>query len=642
MSKLYLTTCPRKKAQELFLRRFPCKDQIERIPLPQALGRITASPIIARNSFPAIPCAAMDGIAVCAASTFAATDQQPLHLVTEGKDWVPIDTGDPLPRGFDAVIMREELQPAEEGYLILHPAHPYQHVRPVGEDVVAGEVIVPAYHPLTPPDLGVILAGGILEVEVLKKPRVAIIPTGDELVVPGEIVQKGEIPEFNSTVLAAYVSQWGGEPVVFPIVKDDLELLCSTVESAIEEADIVLVNAGSSAGREDFTVSIPERLGEVLVHGVAARPGKPTVLGIVRGKPFVGVPGYPVSAYLCAEWFVRPLIFRWFHQPEPERSRLPVTLGKKIASESGSEEFVRVSIGCVNGVFIANPLPRGAGVTMSLVKADGLLTIPPNVTGYAEGETVEAELFYPVQVLERTILSVGSHDMALDLLSSALKRIDPSLRFSSFNAGSMGAILALRKGEAHLGGIHLFDSETESYNIPFIEKYLQGQDIVLVHLVYRSQGFMVEKGNPKGVHGIRDIVEKNLSYINRQKGAGTRILLDYMLQKEGIPADTLSGYTREEYSHLSVAAAVASGTADAGLGIYSAAKVFQLDFIPVCEEPFELLLSGSFFNSAIGEKLMDAILDDWFKKEVEALGGYSTRETGNIRYPSHFSKNSVF
>lgn len=320
MSKLYLTTCPRKEAQELFLQRFPCKDQIERIPVPQALGRITALPIIARNSFPAIPCAAMDGIAVCAASTFTATDQKPLHLVTEGKDWVTVDTGDPLPRGFDAVIMREDLQPAEEGYLILHPAHPYQHVRPVGEDVVAGEVIVPAYHLLTPPDLGVILAGGILEVEVLKKPRVAIIPTGDELVAPGEIVRKGEIPEFNSAVLAAYVSQWGGEPVVFPIVKDDLELLCSTVESAIDKADIVLVNAGSSAGREDFTVSIPERLGEVLVHGVATRPGKPTVLGIVRGKPFVGVPGYPVSAYLCAEWFVRPLIFRWFHQPEPERS----------------------------------------------------------------------------------------------------------------------------------------------------------------------------------------------------------------------------------------------------------------------------------------------------------------------------------
>ncbi len=634
MSKRYLRTIPREEAKKLFLEPFVPPDRIETIPVSQADGRVTAKTILAQRSIPAYPCAAMDGIAVRSASTFSAQDSHPLRL-KEGEQYLPIDTGDPLPEGFDAVIPWEELQPLDEGgYEIRRPAYPYQHVRPVGEDVVGGEVLLPLFHRITPPDLGALLAGGVCHIDVLAKPKVAIIPTGDELVPPESSIRVGEIPEYNTTVLSAYITRWGGEPRVFPIVKDDPELLEKTVESALEWADILLVNAGSSSGRGDFTTSVLEKLGQVLVHGLSTRPGKPTILGYAKGKPCMGIPGYPVSAYLSLEWFLYPLLCRWFHQEEEVRPRLQVRLGRRVVSELGIEEFVRVAVGKMGKTYIAHPLSRGAGVTMSLVKADGVLPIPPNSQGFEEGEEVGIEIYRSREEIEHTLLAVGSHDLALDLLASRMRRKSHGLRLLSFHVGSMGGLLAIRKGQTHLAGIHLFDEGTASYNIPYIEKYLQGKVVVLVNLVYRTQGLLVEKGNPARIAGIEDLVSQTVQFVNRQKGSGTRILLDYMLNQKRLDPRQIQGYEREEYTHLGVAAAIAAGTAQAGMGIYSAARLYNLDFIPLCEERYDLLMSEEFYHSKEGQVLLEAISDPGFKEEVEQMGGYSTRDTGALVFRS--------
>lgn len=637
MRKIYLDSRPRPEAQKIFLDRTSLAVRTEKVPVGEALGRVTSGAVFSQTSLPLYPVAAMDGIAVKACETFPANDQNPL-ILTRQVNYLVVDTGDPLPEGFDAVIKIEDIQVLDEDRLeILSPAAPGQHVRPVGEDVVVGEIIVPAYHILQPPDLGAILAGGETDVEVLAKPRVSIIPTGDELVSPGSKPQKGEIIEFNGTVIASYLREWGAEPVIWPIVRDDFAQLKQALQEALESSEMVILNAGSSAGRDDYTVHVLEALGEVLVHGVATRPGKPVILGIARDKPVLGLPGYPVSAYLALEWFARPLLYKYYRQPEPKRPRLRVKLGRRVVSDLGSEEFVRMTVGHIDGRYLANPLNRGAGVTMSLVRADGLLVIPAESLGYEQGEEVEVELFRPERELKNTLVAVGSHDLALDFLATAIRKVNPELRLSSSHVGSMGGIIAMKKREAHFAGVHLFDSETGDYNISYVKKYFSNEDMLLVNLVYRMQGWLVAKGNPIGIKSIKDLIANKALFINRQKGAGTRLLFDYLLQQEGFGPANVYGYNREEYSHLNVAAAIASGTAQVGLGIFSAARAYDLDFIPVGEERYDLLLTRAFYESPLGRTLLQVVADPQFQQEVEAMGGYSMRDAGKVVYQTRTS-----
>ncbi len=628
MRNIYLSNTPRQKALEIFLAGVEIPRRIETVEVAKSMGRITAGPVFASLSMPGYHAAAMDGIAVQAEKTFGASDQKPLTLKPT-EEYQNVNTGGVLPNGFDAVIKIEEIQLLENNRVeIIAPATPWQHIRAVGEDVVAGELIVPAYHRLRPADLGAILAGGITEISLLAKPKATIIPSGSEVVDPGSGREKGSVPDFNSTVIAAYLEEWGAEPSVQPIVPDDPTLIREAITYALETADVVIVNAGSSAGDKDYTYSVIEELGQVFLHGVATRPGKPTILGQVSSKPVVGLPGYPVSAYMSLEWFVQPLVYRYLGLPLPQREKLPVTLGRRVVSEVGVEEFVRMTVGYVGDRFIANPLTRGAGVTMSLVRADGLLVIPANSLGFEQDELVEIELYRPQNKLRYNLLAAGSHDLIIDLLATALKERNPQMNLSSAHLGSMGGIAAVGRGQAHLAGVHLFDPETKEYNRPYIKKLFPDQKLHLLNLVYRMQGWIVPVGNPDGVERIGQLADMKLLFINRQKGAGTRVLFDYMLQEAGLTPDQIYGYTREEHTHLNVAAAVAAGTARIGLGILPAAKAFGLDFIPLVEERYDLLLSDSFYNSPEAEMLMAIISDQDFQRQVEAMGGYSMRNAG--------------
>ncbi|MEH7248426.1 molybdopterin biosynthesis protein [Neobacillus niacini] len=626
--KIYLEDKPRSEAKREILENFELPLEKEIVSINDALGRVTAEPIFANVSTPHYHASAMDGIAVIAEKTYSAHEQSPLQLKL-GKDFSIVDTGNAIPAPYNAVIMIEHVDVIDEETIeIIEPATPWQHIRPIGEDIVQEEMLFPQGHILRPADLGVLLAGQQLHIPVIKKPVVMIIPTGNELVEADAKLSSGNIIEFNGTVFANFVKDWGGEPKLHSIVKDDPEKIKNVLLEAAETSDIIVINAGSSAGSKDYTVHIIGEIGTVFTHGVAARPGKPVILGKINGKIVVGVPGYPVSAYLALEWFVRPLICKYLQIPEPKRQTVTVKLSRRIVSGMGAEDFVRMNIGYVNGQFVANPLTRAAGVTMSYVRADGLLVVPANIIGYEQGEFAEVELLRPLEEIKNAIMFCGSHDLTIDLLSSKLKRVRADMKIVSAHVGSMAGIMAIRKGEAHVAGIHLLDPLTKQYNISYVKKLLAGIDVVLYPFLKRKQGWILPKGNPMEIESVVDIAEKKAHFVNRQKGAGTRILFDMLLEEKDISSEDITGYDREMFSHLAVAAEVNGDNQGAGLGIYPAAKAMDLDFLPVSDEEYDLLMTRSFYESESGKLMLDIINSTDFKQRVEKIGGYEVVENG--------------
>ena len=650
--RYYLSDIPLDEALQRFLGALeeagnlsPLPGQL--CPVDQAQGRITASVVNAIASSPHYDAAAMDGIAVKAADTTGASETAPVSLAV-GSQVVWVDTGDPMPSGYDAVVMIEHVHQVDESTVqVMSPVAPWQHVRTLGEDLVATEMVLPENHRLRPVDLGACAAAGVTEIPVRRQPKVAIIPTGNELVPPGSSPLKpGDIVEFNTLMLAGMVREWGGHAERFPPVRDDFALIRDTVkaclrrdsreggndgkEDAIADYDVVIVNAGSSAGSEDYTAAVVEELGQLLVHGVAVRPGHPVVLGLVDGKPVIGLPGYPVSAVLTAELFVKPLLDRWLGAPPQTRPKVAASITRKVLSPLGEDEYLRVKLGRVGGKMVATPLQRGAGVIMSLAKADGLLLIPRFSEGLDAGSEADVQLLRPLEEVESTIVAIGSHDLTLDLMANALRRTNPGLTLSSSHIGSLGGLIALRRGEAHLAGSHLLDEATSEYNISFIRRYLPDVPVVLVNLVSRIQGLMVPPGNPLSIHALEDLARPEVSFVNRQRGSGTRVLLDYKLKELGIPPERVTGYEREEYSHLAVAAAVKSGSVSTGLGILSAATALELEFIPLMDERYDLVIPRVHYESDLLQPLLALLQDDDFRHEVDALGGYRTGDMGRV------------
>ena len=625
------------EAQAIFFNRFSFDQylQPETIPAHEAAGRVTAEPVFARFSSPSYHAAAMDGIAVRADTTFGTTVDRPKQLLI-GKDAFFVNTGYIMPEGTDAVIMIEHvLDVDKETVQIESAAYPWQHVRKVGEDIVATELIIPQNHLITPYEIGALLNGGVFDVKVKKKPRVLIIPTGSELIYHQDLASgtppPGRVVESNSAIMGALISACGGEYVSHPIVPDIFkEVLNAVREATYGDADLVIVSAGSSAGTEDYTANVIGELGEVLVHGVTIMPGKPTVLGIVDNKPVIGNPGYTVSAIMAFEKFAQPLICRMLGTPEPVRSKITVRTARKVASKLGIEEFVRVKLGRVKDTIVASTLPRGAGSVTTLTEADGIIRIPNHVEGIKAGEPVEAELLRALTEIENTVVVVGSHDNTLDILANQMRVQDFRFSLSSSNVGSMGGLIALRNGYCHAAGSHLLDTETGTYNISYIKRYLPNLRIKLVNLVYRQQGLIVPRGNPKGINGIEDLARDDITFINRQAGSGTRILLDYWLAKLNINPENIKGYDQDEFTHMSVAVGVLSGAADTGLGIYAAARALNLDFIPIVTEQYDLVIPEEFFEDEKIRLMLEVIRSQQFKELVNQLGGYDTSKTGSI------------
>jgi len=632
---VYLSNLELEEAKELFFRE--CEEGInglgrEILRVEDALNRVTSEAIFAKISSPYFNASAMDGIAVIYKSTFGANEVNPIRLKI-GSDFIYVDTGDVIKDPFDAVIMIEDVVKIDDYTVeIIRAASPWQHVRPVGEDIVASEMIIPAFHKITPVDIGSLLSGGILEIKVIKKPKVGIIPTGTEIINPEEEISEGKIIDSNSRMFEALVVQCGGQANRYKPVIDDYELIKSAMIKAANENDIVIINAGSSAGSEDYSSKIIEELGGVIAHGIAIKPGKPAILGKVNNKPVIGLPGYPVSAYFVFDSFVSPLIFKYLKIQEESRQKVEAILSSRLMSSLKHLEFVRVKLGKIGEKLIATPLNRGAGVTMSLVRADGVLKIPKTVEGIEAGEKVEVELLKDYRGIENTLVLIGSHDIIIDIITNEMSLKSRGSSLSSAHVGSLGGIMASRRGECHIAPIHLLDHKTGVYNIEYVKKYLVNKEMALLKGVKRIQGLMVKKGNPKNINSIKDLMREDIVFVNRQKGAGTRVLLDYKLNQLSIDSDDIKGYDREMTTHMTVATAVLSGTADVGMGIESVARTMNLDFIAIGEEDYDFLIEKSFLEEDKVKDFIRILKSKDLETQLKQIGGYRLDSPGEIIY----------
>ena len=636
---------------------------IEEIPLDEyAIGRVLTDSVWAKISSPHYHSSAMDGFAICATDSIGANPNTPMTLscISTGgvRQATYLDTGDPLPEWADAVIPIENVEsldldgsPAKDArnpacIRLRSPVAPWQYIRPMGEDMVATQLVLPAGTTLRAVDLGAIAASGHDTLRVARKPRVAIIPTGSELVPVGQLVKVGEITEFNSIVLAAQVNSWGGSATRFPIIEDKFDRICKCIANAACSHDLIVINAGSSMGSEDYTARVIEALGEVMVHGVAIRPGHPVILGMITQEvvqdtldqdngnrhqkkiPIVGVPGYPVSAALTGEIFIEPLLAKWLGRKAYEPVTIQAALTRKVTSPPGDDDYLRVVVGRVGETILAAPLARGSGVISSLVRADGIAILPRGSQGAAAGAKIPVRLYRSPNEIDKTIFAIGSHDLTLDLMAQYLAKLDR--RLVSANVGSQGGLIALHRGEAHLAGSHLLDPNTGEYNISYIYQYLPGIAVKVIALVGRQQGLIIPKNNSKYIFGLEDLRRPDIRFINRQRGAGTRQLLDYHLDKLGISPDEIMGYQREEYTHLAVAATIASGRADCGLGVAAAAQALNLDFIPLFRERYDLVIPEKFYESDLLIPLQKTLADPVFHEAINSMPGYDISNIGEI------------
>ncbi|MCI1722015.1 MAG: molybdopterin biosynthesis protein [Lachnospiraceae bacterium] len=641
MRKLYLRTVTPEEALGTYISAVStlAVRTSETIPVRESFGRVTETAVFAKCCSPLFNAAAMDGIAVISSHTKGASETSPAEL-KEGEDYLPVDTGDPVKPPYDAVIMAEELLEtgSKDRVRILSSVPAWQYVRPVGEDIAEGEMILHGLHKIIPADLGVLLSGGVTQISVLRRPRVGIIPTGTEIMEPEEAADpaktlpEGSILESNSRMFAALTEEAGGIPLRYGIVKDDYGEIREAVRKALKENDMVILNAGSSAGREDYSEPVLEELGKVFVHGVSMKPGKPVILAEASGKPVIGLPGYPVSAYLDFRKFAVPVMNLFSGENQKTPRSVKARLSGRLVSSLKNEEYVQVKIGEVHDRYIASPLARGAASAMSLVRADGFCVIPRSREGFEAGEEVTVELYRTPDEIGHTLVSIGSHDPIMDVIADLMTKESPGTFLSSTHVGSLGGLMALKRGEAHLAPTHLLDEETGLYNIPVMRKMFPDRKMVLVKGVVRIQGILVQKGNPLGIRGIGDL--KKCRYINRQRGAGTRVLFDYQLKKLGIRPEEISGYETEASTHMAVAALIKNGGADAGMGIYSAAHAMGLDFLPVGSEEYQFAMEKETLELPMMQTFLKILKSEEFRRTLDKMGGYDTSESGETAWES--------
>ncbi len=634
---VYLENKPLHKAREKWNKAlhecgFLGRKHTETIAVDNSLGRRTAAPVFARRSAPSYNAAAMDGIAVHFLDLASASEASPLLLNSD--QFIQVNTGNAIPENYNAVVMIEDVHLLDDGRAeVTSPATPWQHIRTIGEDIVATELIIPEGHTIRPIDQGAMLATGVINIEVTRPPRVTVIPTGSELIQPVEEPAPGQIIEFNTRILGGYLQEWGADVSRSLPVEDKPEELKNALLAAVEHNDLVVINAGASAGTKDFSSTVLSELGTVVVHGVAIKPGKPVMLGLIGNTPVIGLPGYPVSALLTMRLFVHEMINAFLGLRPPEPEYIAATISRPVHSNMGVDQMIRVSLGKVGNKLMATPSGKGAGAVMSYVRADGILTLPTGSEGVGSGEEVQIELLRTPQEIDSTLVCIGSHDNSLDLIANHLHSRGDMIRISSAHVGSMGGIMAIRRGEAHFGGCHLLDEKTGEYNISFIRKYLKNRPLQLINLCYREQGLIVAKGNPKNISSFTDIRDNELLFINRQAGAGTRLLTDKVLKEQNIETTAINGYEREEYTHMNVAVAVAKGSVDCGMGIRAAAAALNLDFVPIAEERYDLIIPEEFIEDEKIAAMLDLIRNDEdFHKNVLRLGGYNLCDCGKTIY----------
>jgi len=603
----------------------------EEIGVSESLDRITSKPVTAVHSYPHFYSASVDGIAVLSSKTYGANRMNPF-VFQLGENAQFVGTGTPIPAGFDAVVPREDIRfYSIEEVEITNTYAPWENVRPLGEEVEATEVILPANHRIRPLDIAALLTGGLSWVSVIRKPQVGILALGASMAGPDFTLELEKSLETSSQILSNMARQWGAEPVLFGTVPEEPAKVCKKIKEFASKVDLFCVISGPSLGTR-LLAEIIHNEGELLAYGIQIKPGMSACFGIKEDCPIIGLPGYAMSAFLIFDLFAGPVIHRKLGIQVRGRKRVKAYLSRNVHSPEGVVEFIRTSLGIVDNMPVANPISRGANILMSLVRADGLIRVEPDKTEMKVGEAIQVELLRPYIDIHKKIMIAGTHDICFGILRNELQKDFRDLTLYLSNVGSMRGLMALKAGYCHIASIHLFDSEKGEYNIPIVEKFLSDLPLIIVNFLHRSLGFLVAKGNPKNIAAFQDLARDDVKIINRIRGSGTRLLLDHYLKDNNIEVNEINGYADEAHTHLTLANAVASGYADAGLGILAAAKASNLDFVPMISERLDLVIPKKFLYSFHIKSILAVLVSESFKKKVESLGGYDSSATGMILF----------
>jgi putative molybdopterin biosynthesis protein len=597
----------------------------ENIGVKDAYFKTLSKPVYSKRNIPPFSTSAFDGIAVRAQNTYSAREVSPIILESE-KDFRYINTGDKLPGLFNAVIMIENVEEIDNNHVRIRKGISIgDNVRMVGEDIHQGDVVFYNGEYLTPEHISLLIAAGISNIDVKRKLKLVFIPTGDEIT--NDINEKSKILESNSAIVEGYILKWGGEIDIYDCIKDNEHDIKKAIEKSLEKYDIIIVGAGSSHGSKDYTSSVLNDIGELIVHGTNIRPGKPVILGSVKEKLFIGLPGFPYACDINLKIFIGEIFKRIYNYRE--NNLISAMLINKVSSKIGEKHYYNTNIIYNKGKFLAYPVKTGSSNLYSGINSTGYFIIDIRDEGEEEGEEVIVFTDKTSCEIKKNLLFVGSNDPLIGELGNKLFEKHRIKMFIS-NKGSMGGIYAMQKGKCHISGMHLFDSLSGTYNISFVKKYLGGEGI-LVHLANRSQGIIVKKGNPLNIQSIKDIKIKNARYVNRQNGAGTRLMFDYLLQESDIEVSDINGYHNVVSKHIDAGYMVKEGLADAAIAIELIADMLGLEFIPIFIENYDLYFSNDFKKDDRFYKIIDILKEDGFGKNIISRG-YDTKNIGEIVY----------
>ena len=613
MARRYLSLISFHDAIEKMKKAAPGSGKVETVLLDVAVGRVTAEPVYARFSVPGTHVAAMDGLAVHAAETYKASEQSP-HILSSA---ARINTGQPLPQSYDAVIMIEDVWEEDGKYLVRKPAAPWQFIRPAGEDIRTGDLILPRRHQIRAVDVGALASYGIAFLSVLSV-KVGIISTGSELVPLGIAPLPEQYVESNNFFAEAYLSGMGASCTRYPLVPDDQNLIAAQLQQAVKENDLVLLSAGSSAGTTDFSEEIIKKSGKLLFHGVEIKPGKPVMMGIVDKVPVIGMPGYPVAAQTIVREFAGRLLEHWGMAPHPSYC-IRAKLAQRLPSELGYHEFVHVSAGKVDGKYIVIPLSRGFGVQSALVRSNGYLHIPPSVEGLDAQQEVDVTLYEKPSQMEKVLFLIGSQSTPLDLLADQMLGQDILLRCC--RTGNLGGVLALRSGTCHAAPLHLpvFEGNT----LTDLLKIFKSRPLIRVVIAEEPLGLASRDG-------IRPEDLRKVPILNTERGTPHRIILDTLLSRNGIRDSVVKGYHVEVKNPDVIAGRIASCVADAGICSQKAAVNAGLSFSPLGIDSYELAMRPETLKDPMMSVLVSTLQSPAFKERLRQQGECGTDHTGKI------------
>jgi len=605
----------------------------ESVPLTRALTRVLAHDVVAAVDAPPFDRSNVDGFALHAADTVGAGDTTPKilrlnaeviasgdspKLTVERGTATAIATGGVMPRGADAVVMIEHTELTSDGAPSLElrrAAAPGQFVSYAGSDIARGETLLRRGTRVGSREIGMLAACGLAAVEVVRRPKVAVLSTGNELVAPGSPLKSAGVYDSNSAIIAAAISEAGGEPLSFGVFPDDAASLEKAMRQALAKSDLVVVSGGTSKGAGDLSHEVVLRLGPpgILVHGVALKPGKPLCLGVIGNKPIVVLPGFPTSAIFTFHAFVAPVIRARAGLPSEDARKLIAHVPVRVASELGRKEFVLVSLIDTDNGTVAFPTGKGSGAVTSFSQADGFLEIDALASALDAGTSAQVTLIGSAAHAPDLVIT-GSHDVALDVVVGALA--DRGFSARTLAIGSLGGVAAATRSECDIAPVHLIDPDSGQYNV-----HLATPGLRLVRGWERMQGILFRPGD-KRFEGRRAqdalkgaLGDPSVLMVNRNAGAGTRVLIDQLLKGARPP-----GYANQPKSHNAVAAAIAQGRADWGLAIEPVSKLYGLEFLPVAPEHYDFLVVQSRSERPAVQAFLATLSDEKTRERIRALG----------------------